>query len=644
MTERAGEVSMAAHVAHQAPARGRRSAASGSEPILAAKITTPDVPHWAVQRPRVTALVAEGTSRCPLTVVTGPPGAGKTMALALWAAAEPGTVAWVCLDHFDNQPNVFWSYVVAALRRADVAIPKALPAVPHGRPDDNGFLLHLTAALADQDPPVTLVLDDLHVLTDPGVLKGLEFVLRNAESGLRLVVASRMDPLLPLHRYRLAGQLTEIRASDLAFSAAEADLLLAQHGSTLTADLARSLTQRTEGWAAGLRLAAISLGSHPDPGQFVKELIAEDSALIGYLVEEVLNVQPPEVREVLLSTSILEHLNADAAVELTGDDQAAATLTSLVHTNAFVQPIGSGWYRYHGLFAEMLRLKLRRQHPGRVAGLHRRAASWYERNGMLTDAVRHATQAGDWQLAADMVIDELAIGQLIEPRDDQCLAEEFMSMLPGQAWTQPAPLLVAAALALAAGQHESCVTALDAAEAALAHVPADKESPCRLAAAIIRLTASLGTGDLMAAAASASRAELMLGKVPGGKLARHPDLRRRVLYGRGVVELWSGHLDEAVRIFEAGLAEAGFRRRTRARRLGRRTWRWPRRCAAGWAVLPSWPARRPWPPPITGRPAGTRTRRRWSRWPGCTYSAMSCARHAAASSRPTPPSARARTS
>ena len=367
---------MAAHVANQAPARGRRSAASGSEPILAAKITTPDVPHWAVQRPRVTKLIAAGTSRCPLTVITGPPGAGKTMALALWAAAEPGAVAWVCLDHFDNQPNVFWSYVVAALRRADVAIPKALPAVPHGRPDDNGFLQHLTAALADQDPPVTLVLDDLHVLTDPGVLKGLEFVQRNAGSGLRLVVASRMDPLLPLHRYRLAGQLTEIRASDLAFSVAEADLLLAQHGSTLTADLARSLTQRTEGWAAGLRLAAISLGSHPDPGQFVKELIAEDSALIGYLVEEVLNVQPPEVREVLLSTSILEHLNADAAVELTGDDQAAGILTGLVHTNAFVQPIGSGWYRYHGLFAEMLRLKLRRQHPGRVADLHRRAARW----------------------------------------------------------------------------------------------------------------------------------------------------------------------------------------------------------------------------------------------------------------------------
>ena len=550
---------MAAHVASQASARGRRSAASGGDPILAAKITTPVVPHWAVGRPRVTTLIAEGTRRCPLTVVTGPPGAGKTMALALWAVAGPGTVAWVCLDQFDNQPRVFWSYVVAALRRANVALPKALHVVPRGRPDDNGFLQQLTAALAAQNPPVTLVLDDLHVLTEPGVLTGLDFVLRHAGSGLRLMVAARMDPLLPLHRYRLAGQLTEIRASDLAFSCAEADLLLAQHGSRLTADLTESLTQRTEGWAAGLRLAAISLGSHPDPGQFVKELIAEDSALIGYLVEEVLNVQPPEVREVLLSTSILEHLSADAAVELTGDDRAAGILMTLVHTNAFVQPIGSGWYRYQRLFAEMLRLKLRREHPGRMADLHRRAARWYERNGMLTDAVRHAAQAGDWQLAAAMVIDELAIGQLIEPRDGQCLAGEFTSMLPGQAWTNPQapePLLVAAALALAAGRPESCAAALDAADAALECVPAGEEGPGRLAAAIIRLTASLGTGDLMTAASAASRAELMLGRVPDGKLARHPDVRQRVLFGRGAIELWSGHLDEAARVLEAGLAAA----------------------------------------------------------------------------------------
>jgi LuxR family transcriptional regulator, maltose regulon positive regulatory protein len=404
---------------------------------------------------------------------------------------------------------------------------------------------------------VTLVLDDLHVLTEPRVLKGLEFVVRHAGSSLRLVVASRMDPLLPLHRYRLAGQLTDIRACDLAFSFAEAALLLAQHGSTLTADLAESLTRRTEGWAAGLRLAAISLNSHPNPAQFVKEIVAGDSALIDYLVNEVLNVQPPEVREILLSTSILEHFDADAAVQLTGDNRAARILTTLVHTNAFVQPIGSGWYRYHGLFAEMLRLKLRHDHPGRLATLHQRAARWYERNGMLTDAVRHAAQAGDWQLAAGMVIDELAIGQLIEPRKGQCLAGEFTSMPPDQAWTTSQPPLVAAALALSAGHHKWCAAALETAEAILDRVPADEQAPSRLAAAIIRLTTSLRTGDLTAAAAAAGRAELMLGQVPRGKLARQPDLRWRVGYGRAAVELWSGQLDRAAHLFDTGLAEAG---------------------------------------------------------------------------------------
>jgi LuxR family maltose regulon positive regulatory protein len=493
---------------------------------------------------------------CPLTVITGPPGAGKTMALALWTAAAPGPVAWVCLDEFDNRPGAFWSYVVAALRRAGVAIPKALRAVQHDRAAGDGSLLRLTAALAAQDPPVTLVLDDLHLLTDPEVLKELEFVLRNVGPGLRLAVTSRMDPLLPLHRYRLAGQLTEIRAHDLAFSSDEAGQLLAQHGGELTADALENLTQRTEGWAAGLRLAAISLSNHPDPGQFVKELLAEDSALIGYLVDEVLDVQPPQVRDVLLSTSILGQVNADAAVDLTGDERAAGILTDLAHTNAFVQPIGSGWYRYHTLFAEMLRVKLRYEHPDRVVTLHQRAARWYERNGLLTDAVRHAAQVGDWLLAAGMVIDQLAIGQLMEPGDRRSLAQEFADMPLGQAWTEPAPPLVAAAIALSAGRSQSCAAALDAADAILERHPAGEQAAARMAAAVIRLTASLRAGDLTGAASAASRAEFMLGKVAGGKPGALSDLTRRVLSGRGVVELWSGHLDDAARVLEAGLDEA----------------------------------------------------------------------------------------
>jgi LuxR family transcriptional regulator, maltose regulon positive regulatory protein len=544
---------MAAYAANRGPTSTRRSTVPIGDPILTSKITAPDVPAWAVQRPRITGRIAEGTRWCPLTVVTGPAGAGKTMAVAMWAAAEADRVAWVCLDEFDNRPGAFWSYVVAALRRSGVAVPKMLQAIPQEPAGVDGFLLGLTALLAAQDLPLTLVLDDLHLLTEPGTLKGLDFMLRNAGSGLRVVVTSRMDPLLPLHRYRVAGQLTEIRADDLAFSAAEASLLLAQHGSTLPADSLESLTQRTEGWAAGLRLAAMSLGAHPDPGQFIKELLTEDSALICYLVDEVLNVQPPEVREVLLSTSILEHVSADGAVELTGDEHAAGILASLAHTNAFVQLLAPGWYRYHTLFAEMLRLKLRLEHPERVAVLHQRAARWHQRDGRLADAVRHAARGADWPLAAAIVVDELAIGELAERGAGHPLAAEFTAMPADRAWAEPAPYLVAAALALAAGRREAATAALDAADGLLDRLPADREAAGRLATAVVRLTASLREGDLTRAAAAAGSARRMLARVPEGKLARHPEVGRIVLSGRASVALWSGRQEEAARLLGTGL-------------------------------------------------------------------------------------------
>jgi LuxR family transcriptional regulator, maltose regulon positive regulatory protein len=547
---------VATHVAEQeaAPADGPEAVAG--VPILASKITPPGVRDWAVQRPRITKLIAESRRSCPLTVVTGPPGAGKTMALALWAAAEPGTVAWVSLDDWDNQPGVFWSYVTAALRRSGVAVPGALPAAPRGRAADHAFLLRLAAALAAQRPPVTLVVDDLHLLTGPPVLNELDFMLRHAGPGLRMVVSSRADPQLPLHRYRLAGELTEIRASDLAFSVAEAGLLLAQHGGTLSAASLECLTRRTEGWAAGLRLAAITMGAHPDPDQFVEELITEDSALTGYLVEEVLSTQPPGVREVLLSTSILEQVSPDAASELAGSEQAGQILSAVAQANAFVQPAGHGWYRYHTLFAEVLRLKLRREYPDRVAALHRRAARWYQRNGLLADAVRHAARAGDWQLAASMVIDGLAISEIMEPRGSRPLAEEFRDMPDGEAWTGPQPYLVSAAAALSAHRPESSAAALAAAEGLLASIPAGQQVPGRLAAAVIRLAAARRTGDLTTAAAAASQAEALVSNVPDDQLAQHRQIRARVLSGRGAVELWSGHLDEAARVFEAAAAAA----------------------------------------------------------------------------------------
>src|SRR6516162_575368 len=367
--------------------------------ILSSKITVPGVPDWAVPRPRLDRLIAEGV-RGPLTALMGPPGTGKTLAMASWAAANqaPGPVAWVTLDEFDNRPRILWSYIVAALRRAGVAVPRTSWSAAYVDSLDHEFLVRLASALATAEQPVILVLDDLHLLTERAALQGLTYLLRNAPQGLRVIVASRIDPLLPLHRFRLAGELTEIRADKLAFSVPESGLLMAQHDITLPPDSLECLTTRAEGWAAGLRLAAISMDGHPDPEQFVKEFVAEDSPVVGYLVEEVLNAQPPATRDLLLRTSILDSFDTGIASELS-DEHAGNDVADLVRANAFVLPAGAGWYRYHALLADVLRLKLRHESPELVPELHRRAAGWYQRSGLLTQAVRHAAAAGDWQLA-----------------------------------------------------------------------------------------------------------------------------------------------------------------------------------------------------------------------------------------------------
>ena len=526
----------------------------GTDRVLQAKIMAPSVPGWMVPRPRLEKRIDEGTAGS-LTVLTGPPGAGKTLAVASWAAARPGPVAWVTLDHYDSRPKIFWATVVEALRNAGVTLRRVPAAPARTAAADHVFLLRLASELAAQDPPVTLVLDDLHLVAGPGLMDGLQYLLQNARSGLRLVICSRTDPMLPLHRYRLAGELTEIRACELAFTVPEAGQLMAQHGITLPPRTLELLTSLDEGWAAGLRLAAISLGDHPDPGQFIKELAAENSAIAGYLMEEALNNQPPQVRDLLLKTSILDRVSSGIASELTGHDQAASILAELARTNAFVQPLGNGWYRCHSLFAEVLRLKLRLEYPDQVPDLRRRAARWYQLNGLLLDAVRQAVAVGDWPLAAQMVLDELAIGQLLEPHDP--LAECFRQMPNYLTWTAPQPALIAAALALADPAPVADCGALDVADGILERLEDDAELPSRLAAAMLRLAVARRAGDLDAAAAAAATVERVAEKLPEDILSRHAEIHATALAARGVVQFWSGRLDEAAASLDVGVALSG---------------------------------------------------------------------------------------
>jgi LuxR family maltose regulon positive regulatory protein len=521
---------------------------SAADNVLLSKITPPACKDWVIRRSRIEERIATG----PLTVVTGPPGAGKTTAVGSWLAVAEEPVAWVTLDRYDSRPDVFWSTVVAALRSAGVEFRRALPAPGRTGRADHAFLLRLAVKLVTQDPPVTLVLDDLHRIACRGLDDDLQYLIRNTQPGLRVVICSRVDPTLSLHQYRLAGELTEIRADELAFSVHEAKLLMNQHGVALSDEPLEQLTELNEGWAAGLRMAALLLQEAPDPEQFVKNFAAKDSAIADYLIEEVLKHQPARYRELLLKTSILDQVSASMAVEMTGDERAGDALEALAHANAFVEPVGNGWYRFHALFAEVLRLKLRFEHPRQVVDLHRCAARWYQSHQRLPDAVRQAAAAGDWVFAARLVVDELAIGTLIEAPDHDPLTDCLREMPPALPGAGPEPALVAAGIALADVQHESARAALAAAEGSLAALPADEETTSRIAVAMVRLELARRTGDIEVTIASVGQLEKHAGTLSDETLAHQPRLVVRMLAERGLLLLWAGQPDEAAAILDAG--------------------------------------------------------------------------------------------
>lgn len=378
--------------------------------MLAIKLLVPRSPQHMVVRPHLFGLLDDGV-RGPVTLVAAQPGAGKTVLLSSWITAvdRPVPVAWLTLDAGDNDPAKFWRHVLAAVR------PVAGPAASArgsgddpGPPGSDALLAHLIRVLDDLPTPVVLVLDDFHFITATSVLDGMGTLLRYAPRQLRLIISTRADPALPmLPRLRVSGGMTEVRAADLAFSLEDAATLFTWHDVTLSDEHLAMVHSRTEGWAAGLRLAAMSLQARADRADAVATFAGTDRAISDYLAAEVLDQQPPHIRRFLLRTSVVQRLNADLANALTGRTDGQQTLARLERDNGFVVPLGSDriWYRYQHLFAEVLGYELRREAPAEIGPLHMQAAAWYADHEFPVEAARHALEAQEWTEGADLIVD-----------------------------------------------------------------------------------------------------------------------------------------------------------------------------------------------------------------------------------------------
>ncbi|PWI19943.1 helix-turn-helix transcriptional regulator [Streptomyces sp. Act143] len=542
------------------------------------RVGVPPLPPWLVPRPRLTSRISRGVLR-PLTVVVGPVGAGKSAVAVEWAhtGCAPGPVAWVTCDGTEEQPEVFWSRVRAALREAGVDLPlsDSPGSVPFAAEPADGIAARapasewprqvaaLTTALAGREEPVVLVLDDFQPESGSPVAQGVAGLLRHTSFVLRLIVLSRRDPPLHLHRHRLAGEFTELRTADLAFSDRETATLLAQHGIEMRQQLVTALRERADGWAAGLRLAAMSMEEHPHPEKFVTQFTGDDEAVVSYLVEEILDGQDPVTRRLLLRTSILDHLNVELAVDLAGED-AADRFPALVRQNSFFQSAGNGWYRCHRMFADVLRVRLRHEAPGTVPGLHGRAAAWLGEHGLVAEAVRHALLAGDWDHVCRLVVHHLAIGQVLGLTSTR-LPGELGRLTPtdlletGSQPYGPERALVAAAASLHRGEEPASAQALDLADRLIGELPgqeADRIARCRLCAAVVRM-AKDRCRDPRATRAATVDGERLFAQVPRALLVEHPELRALQLSLRGRAELREGSLKAAEASLTAGLKAAG---------------------------------------------------------------------------------------
>ena len=525
-------------------------AAAERDVLLATKLHVPRLQPGFVPRPRLVDALDKGLAR-RLILVCAPAGFGKTALLADWARRGNRPVAWLSLDAGDNDPARFWRHAVAALDRVRPGIgQRAGPLLgPPAPSSSEGLVTALINELADQpgDGGVLLVLDDYHLIDARQVHESLLFLLEHLPPGLHLVLASRSDPPLPLARLRAVGQLAELRAPDLRFNAEEAAALLRESaGDVLPAGAAAVLAARTEGWAAGLQLAALSLRGQPDVAGFVAVFSGSHRYVLDYLTDEVLEGQTDRVREFLLETSVLERLSGELCDAVTGRTDGQAMLEQVERANLFLVALDEvrGWWRYHQLFADLLRVRLQQRQPGRVAALHRNAAAWCEQHGLVDDAVNHALGAGDVTWATRLI--ERHFDEIFWP-GERATVQRWLAALPAElADSRPRLCLVRALLALAGGDPEGAGPLLDAAERASADAEDEPFEPSagKAASLLVSVPAAIAfghsalaqlRGDADGTAAFASQAlaktgegEWLLDSTAGWLLAVAEWLRGRV--------------------------------------------------------------------------------------------------------------------
>lgn len=518
--------------------------------IIAARLVPPGATRVVARHRLLDEL--DATSDLPLTLLAAPAGSGKTVLLADWVRSRrPERVAWLTLDRADNDRRRFWADLTAAL--AGVLDPDAdalagLRPPPLGSFD--GFVTSFLNASASATRPATLILDDLQEVGDDAVLTDLDAILEHGQPGLRLVLATRVDPSLRLQRLRMAGGVGEIRYRELSFTRDEAGQLLRQeHPGASPADV-DVLWTKTEGWAAGLRIAALTMRQQPEVAAFAREFAGDHRPILNYLIDEVFSGLPEEMSSFLLATAGFSRVSAPLADAIRQRSDSAEILDELVRRNLLIAPVDTPeqWFRYHPLFVEALTLLQRRRIPDDIPGLHGRAARWYAANGLHLEAIEHAVRAEDWSYAGPLLVDHwlpLTIA------GEAAALRAIASRLPTDVVHGDGEIALAVAgLELEAGDDEAEALLAVAAELAPG-LPEERRRSFEVALAMTMLFRSRSDGDPTAAVEAARR--VLASRWDREMTAGLRALARVCL---GISEMWIGDLDAAASDLAAGQALA----------------------------------------------------------------------------------------